>query len=84
MKTLIIIPAYNEEGNIEHTVRDLNEKSPNCELIVINDCSIDSTKDVLKSLGANYIDLPVNIGIGGGTSWILVCNGTRLRYCYSV
>ncbi len=66
MKTLIIIPAYNEEGNIEHTIRDLNEKSPNCELIVINDCSIDSTKDVLKALGANYIDLPVNIGIGGG------------------
>lgn len=66
MKVLVIIPAYNEEGNIENTVKDLNEKSPDCDLIVINDCSTDATKNVLKNKTINYIDLPVNLGIGGG------------------
>ena len=66
MKVLVIIPAYNEEGNIENTVKDLNEKSQDCDLIVINDCSTDATKNVLKNKTINYIDLPVNLGIGGG------------------
>ena len=39
MKSLIIIPAYNEEACIEQTVRDILEHAPNFDYIVINDCS---------------------------------------------
>lgn len=66
MKVLIIIPAYNEAENIEFTLADLREHCPWADPLVINDCSTDDTKAVLERLGANYLDLPVNLGIGGG------------------
>ena len=65
-KVLIIIPAYNEEKNIEHLIDDLIENYPQYDYIVINDCSTDSTEDILKRRQFNYISLPTNLGIGGG------------------
>lgn len=48
MKILMIIPAYNEELNIENTVdkiKKYNEKSVNkIDYVVVNDGSIDNTK----------------------------------------
>lgn len=66
MKTIVIIPAYNEAGNIEHVVEELRIKCPQCDYVVINDCSTDQTREVLRRSGANYLDLPTNLGIGGG------------------
>lgn len=66
MKTVIIIPAYNEAGNIENVIKDIRENFPEADHIVINDCSTDNTVEVLRRIGANYISLPVNLGIGGG------------------
>ena len=66
MKILVVIPAYNEEGNIENTVKDLKENAPDCDFVVINDCSKDNTKKVLLQNGINFVDLPINLGIGGG------------------
>ena len=37
MKVLIIIPAYNEEQNIEKTVNDVKTNT-NYDYVVINDC----------------------------------------------
>lgn len=48
MKSLIIIPAYNEEACIEQTVRDILEHAPNFDYIVINDCSKDRTKEICE------------------------------------
>ena len=64
MKSLIIIPAYNEEACIEQTVRDILEHAPNFDYIVINDCSKDRTKEICEKNHFHYIDLPVNLGIG--------------------
>lgn len=66
MKTLLIIPAYNEAENIETLIKNLQTNYPQYDYIVINDCSTDETKNILKFNGANYLDLPVNLGIGGG------------------
>lgn len=66
MKAIVIIPAYNEAGNIEHVVEELRIKCPQCDYVVINDCSTDQTREVLRRSGANYLDLPTNLGIGGG------------------
>ena len=66
MKLLIIIPAYNEANNIENTVEDIQTHFPEADYIVINDCSTDETKLILKSRNIPYLDLPVNLGIGGG------------------
>ena len=39
MKTLIIIPAYNEEENIERVVNMLVTSYPQYDYVVVNDCS---------------------------------------------
>lgn len=66
MRTLVIIPAYNEEGSILNTIADLQNNAGDVDYVVINDCSTDSTKKILQDANANYLDLPVNLGIGGG------------------
>lgn len=65
-KLLIIIPAYNEQENIERTIRDVEIHVPEADYIVVNDCSKDGTREILQKLHASYLDLPVNLGIGGG------------------
>lgn len=66
MKVLVMIPAYNEEENILDTIKDLEEHFPQADRIVINDASYDETKCILEKNKVDYIDLPVNLGIGGG------------------
>ena len=66
MKLLIIVPAYNEQANIAGTIQDIRRNMPDADYIVINDCSSDDTKKILRTDGAAYLDLPVNLGIGGG------------------
>ena len=69
MKTLIIIPAYNEEENILKTynsIIDYNKKNQTkYDVIVINDGSIDKTEEILNKNKINHITLIQNLGIGG-------------------
>lgn len=65
MNTLIIIPAYNEEKNIERVVNMLIENYPQYDYVVVNDCSKDDTKGVCERNKYNYIDLPINLGLAG-------------------
>ena len=69
MKTLIIIPAYNEELNIENTINKItnyNKKSKNkIDYIIINDGSIDNTLEICRKNNYNLIPLINNLGIGG-------------------
>lgn len=65
MRILIIIPAYNEEGNILNTLEDLEKESLQADILVINDCSSDETLRILAENEKNYVNLPVNLGIGG-------------------
>lgn len=66
MKTLIIIPAFNEAENIEKVVQRLRNINPEISYLIVNDCSQDDTEEICKRNGFNYITLPVNLGIGGG------------------
>ena len=50
MKTLIVVPAYNEALNIEKTIRDIKEHTK-FDYIIINDCSKDNTLDICKENG---------------------------------
>ena len=65
MKVLIIIPAYNEELNIEKTVNDVKNNTK-YDYVVINDCSKDNTKKVCEKNEINMISLPVNYGLTSG------------------
>ncbi len=66
-KILIIIPAYNEEENIGDVLRNLAAQSHEWELLVVNDASGDNTSQIAAESGlATVINLPFNLGIGGG------------------
>lgn len=65
MKRLVIIPAYNEEANIEKTVHSIEKDAEEFDYIIINDCSTDRTGEICDKNHFNVIHLPVNLGIGG-------------------
>ena len=65
MKKLIIIPAYNESESIKETVQDIIDNAQGFDYIVINDCSTDNTRQICEDNNINYINLPINLGIGG-------------------
>lgn len=65
MKTLVVIPAYNEALNIEKTVHDLEVNAPDVDYVVVNDGSKDNTLEVLRKNHFNYIDGFCNLGLFG-------------------
>lgn len=65
MKTLIIIPAYNEGKCIKKVVDNLMEVNKNVDVLVVNDGSKDDTLIEAKKTKAKVLDLPFNLGIGG-------------------
>ena len=76
-KKLIIIPAYNEAENIEKTVEMIQREASGFDYIIINDCSTDETASICRQKGFPFLDLPVNLGIGGavqaGYQYALEC-----------
>ena len=51
MKKLVIIPAFNEEGNLEKTIKDIKENAPEFDYVIINDCSTDKTLEMCRKHG---------------------------------
>ena len=64
-KVLVVIPAYNEEKNIERVVDNLISNYGQYDYVVVNDGSTDGTRRVCRKKGYNLLDLPVNLGLGG-------------------
>ncbi|MBI5280277.1 MAG: glycosyltransferase family 2 protein [Candidatus Solibacter usitatus] len=64
-RTLLIIPAYNEEGAIASVVREVRETLPDLPILVIDDCSTDSTIDQARMAGARILQVPFHLGLGG-------------------
>ena len=64
-KVLIIIPAYNESENIEHVVRHMMSQAPRYDYLVVNDGSTDNTLELCRQANFHYLDLSINMGIGG-------------------
>lgn len=63
-KTLIILPALNEAGNIEKAVRRVKTSVPFADVLVINDGSTDTTEIEARQAGAIVVNMPYNVGIG--------------------
>ena len=68
-KTLIIIPAHNEEKSLPQVVKAVETFSPDADILVVNDASKDNTSAVAKKIQSSLriivLDLPYNLGIGG-------------------
>jgi glycosyltransferase involved in cell wall biosynthesis len=65
MRTLIAIPAWNEEGSIAGVVSSVMQHRPDADVLVVNDGSTDSTEKEARAAGARVVSLPFNVGVGG-------------------
>lgn len=75
MKTLIVIPAYNEADNIVRVIEELKTVVPQCDYVIINDGSMDNTVEICRERGYHLLALPANLGLSGAVQ-------TGMRYAY--
>jgi glycosyltransferase involved in cell wall biosynthesis len=71
-KIVVVMPAYNAEKTLQQTVETLMKCSEDSmgkaqvdEVILVDDCSPDQTKQVAKDLGLKTIVHTQNLGYGG-------------------
>ena len=68
MKLVILVPAYNEEENIENTILTIPKKIQGVDeiqILVINDGSSDKTAEIALNSGANkVVTHSRNMGVG--------------------
>lgn len=62
-QVLLIIPAFNEEANIERVVDELIANHADLDYVIINDGSTDHTSEICHKRGYNIIDHPENRGL---------------------
>lgn len=74
-KVLLVIPAYNEEKNIELVVDELVSHFPDLDYLVVNDGSTDRTAAICRERGYHLLDLPMNLGLAG-------CFQAGMKYAY--
>tara|TARA_B100001123_G_C15287608_1_gene1016186 strand:- start:286 stop:999 length:714 start_codon:yes stop_codon:yes gene_type:complete len=52
-KASIILCTYNEAKHIEKTISELEKNIPNVEIVIVDDCSLDGTVEIIKRLNQN-------------------------------
>ena len=90
IKLSIIIPVFNEEAQLRGTIREALKAGRvsglDYEIIIINDCSTDSTAEIATSLAASTPEVQVyhnqtNLGLGGSYKHgVRVAQGTHVTW----
>jgi glycosyltransferase involved in cell wall biosynthesis len=62
---LVIVPAFNEEASVGYVVREIQQEQAGVPILVIDDCSTDSTEAQARQAGAKVLSLPHHLGLGG-------------------
>ena len=82
-EVLLVIPAYNEAGNIERVVDELIADYPQFDYVVVTDGPTDGTDRICAYRGYNTVNLPQNMGLT-----LCFHNGmqyaARMEYKYAV
>ncbi|MFP4447689.1 MAG: polyprenol monophosphomannose synthase [Bacteroidales bacterium] len=55
-KNLVIIPTYNEKGNIDRLIEEIFHLQVTFDILIVDDNSPDGTADIIKSLQKKYPD----------------------------
>jgi len=75
-KTLVIIPAYNEEETIASVIAALHEAVPGFDILVVDDGSLDRTASIVRRQdNVELVRMPYNVGIGAAMQ-------TGFKYAY--
>jgi len=72
---LIIIPAYNEEENIENVINEIHEHKIEADIVIVNDGSMDKTEQIVLNKNIPLLSLPFNFGYG---------NALQLGFKYAI
>lgn len=62
-RTLVIIPAFNEEATVGTVVQEVI--AGGFDVLVVDDGSMDKTAHAAQMAGSAVVSLPVNLGVGG-------------------
>jgi glycosyltransferase involved in cell wall biosynthesis len=62
---LAVIPAYNESATVAGVVARVRADAPDFDVLVVNDGSTDRTAERARAAGADVLEMPFNVGIGG-------------------
>jgi hypothetical protein len=63
-KTLVIIPALNEEGSLGSVIQGIRRHASWADILAVDDGSTDKTRDVALQAGAKVVSHPFNLGYG--------------------
>jgi glycosyltransferase involved in cell wall biosynthesis len=64
-RTLVIVPAYNEESNLAGIIKEIREKASWVDILVVDDGSKDDTAKIARDQGVALVTHAFNLGIGG-------------------
>ncbi len=64
-KLMVLIPAYNEEGAVASVIEEVRAVGLGATIVVVDDCSEDSTIQEARRSGASVLPLPYHLGLGG-------------------
>jgi glycosyltransferase involved in cell wall biosynthesis len=64
LRTLVFIPAWNEEASIDAVIADVRAHLPAADILVIDDGSADRTTERAAAAGVLVATLPFNQGLG--------------------
>jgi glycosyltransferase involved in cell wall biosynthesis len=64
-QVMILVPAFNEAGSVGDVVREAQSVLPGAPIVVLDDCSTDSTRYVARDAGAEVLSVPHHLGLGG-------------------
>ena len=65
MRTLLVVPAFEEENSLADVLAEVKRELPSLDILVIDDGSTDHTAAVARKAGALVCSLPFNLGVGG-------------------
>ena len=74
-RTLVFIPAWNEEENLPVVLEELHQELSDAEVLVVDDGSTDNTAAIAREAGAQVLSFGENrglrAGIAAGYEWAL-------------
>jgi glycosyltransferase involved in cell wall biosynthesis len=77
MKTIVVIPAYNEGARIAEVIGNVRRIVPDYLILVVNDGSRDATAAAAEKAGATVVSHPFNMGYG-----VAIQTGYKYAYAY--
>lgn len=64
MKSIFFVPVYNQIKEFPALLEDLQKCKSCSKILLVNNASTDGSENYVRKSGFEYLDLPVNYGIG--------------------